>query len=315
MKDYLFKRMVLLNELYNGAQDQWIKNFNANTLETEFIETKRKVLGIEYEKSAIIVPSELEEANEYFMQSPFERMEEYLEVLKKYNDSRFFNISKRQIPSRIVLNKEIPQGNIGFTGLRFLGDATKIRRIILFIGGQQIDRQFPSMSGQFDSMNIFDQVIPNTSYHTIVLEVDFLEDTELIVEWDIVRIKDRLQDHEILCSLILHDEKSSIQAGESRVDLNLLYNPVEEITIYAEEQLDSIVLSVDRKFNFHVPYKGIQNNKYVYKYVFQTPVNFSRINNADLKVKSSTKNTLHVFAKSKNFLKFSHGMAGLAFSK
>lgn len=305
--------MVKLTELYRGAQDSYLEKMNADTYETEFIKTCKKTVRTQFEEYSQEVPQELINANRYFMESPSERMEEFIEVIKKYKHT-YFKTIKRQTQSRIELDNRDLSGNLGFTGLRFQGDPMKIKSITFSIGGQRMDKIYPSITGQFDSIDIFNILILRSEFHDVALEVEFIGESQLSVEWDLVRLIEKPRSAEIICVSTSYTGEEHLGEGQNKVQLNFNH-PVKELRIYADEPLESIILCLDKKYNFHVPYSCIQNAKYVYKYVFQTPVNFSRIDYADLKVKSSTKNTLHVFAKSINIVRFNSGMAGLAFSK
>ncbi len=280
--------MVVLTDLYKGAQEVSMNgNRKWNILQTEFIETRSAVMKGDRMKQ----PSELSYT-------------EYREECKR----RSVDISK----------KDIDSANVGYTGLRFYGDPSAVESIELEIGGQRIDKLYPSISGQFDSFSLFELVIPNPILHHVQLFASFLKKSELRVEWDVVKFLEdfetEVQTFDMLHGQTQYCGAEDLKEGESEIRLN--YNhPIDTITVYADKPVERMILSLDALYQFHISYVGVQNNKYVYKYVFQTPVNFSRIDKAVLKIKSATENTLYPFARSKNIMRFMKGMAGLAFSK
>jgi hypothetical protein len=223
------------------------------------------------------------------------------------------NRKRKERSTRIEISKNSDPPNTGYTNLQIKGDPSVIERITFLIGGQEIDRIYPALTGSFDPLYIFDFVIPKVLFHTIVLSIDFLKESELTVEWDVVKMLEETKENEILFSCHKFYKKETISLGTTSVFLQHI-NPVEELIIYTEKPVDNMILSLATHICFHVPYKGFQNNKHIYKYTFQTPVNFSRIDNACLIIKSATTNTIYPFAKTKNVLYSRGGLAGLMFS-
>ncbi len=283
--------MVRLAELFVGAQDAYIYGQNSgqrkcNTLTNEFVETRSVVIKGDVEKKGPMA------SNTYF-----EQRRRGCVSMKHKDDG--------------------PE--LAYTGLRFQGDPSVVNCIELEVGGQRLDKIYPSITGQFESFNLFEVVFPNPTYHSVEIYISFLKEAELKVEWDVVKIteeefKENKYIHELLHSQTQYTGAEEIKEGESEIRLN--YNhPVESITIYTENPVESMVLAIHSNCRYHIPYVGVQNNKHVYKYVFQAPVNFSRMDRPSLRIKSATDNVVYPFAKSKNVMRFMSGMAGSAFSK
>lgn len=309
--------MVKLNAIFQGAQDIYLYGESkTNTLKSQFLETKRLVATKEYNNTMEDLIQEIEEAHEHFMESPSEHIAYYISILSKHKDD-LVNGKRNQRATRIEIAANSDPGTVGYTNLRFKGDPKKIDRITLFSGGQEIDRIYPALLGKFDPISIFDFVIPKSAYHTLVVAIDFLQDSEedsqLTVEWDVVNILEDAKENEVLFSCHKFYKKETISVGTTSVFLQYL-NPVEELTIYTEKPVENMILSLTTQICFHVPYKGVENGKHIYKYRFQTPVNFSRIDNACLIIKSATSNTIYPFAKTKNILRTLGGLTGLVFS-
>ena len=304
--------MVKLNDIFQGRQDKYLYGESkTNTVTTQFLETKRVVANKEYDTMEGLI-EELEEAYEDFMKSPSERISKYIYTLSKYKDD-LMNRKRKERSTIVEISKNSDSPNTGYTNLQIKGDPSSIERITFLIGGQEIDRIYPALIGSFDPLYIFDFVIPKVSFHTIVLSIDFLKESELTVEWDIVKMLEETKENEILFSCHKFYNKETISLGTTSVFLQHI-NPVEELTIYADKPVENMILSLATQICFHVPYKGFQNNKHIYKYTFQTPVNFSRIDNACLIIRSATTNTIYPFAKTKNVLYSRGGLAGLKFS-
>lgn len=307
--------MVVLTDMYKGAEDAYMYGDRKwNTLQTEFLETRRKTVREEVEEYVEELPQEFIDAEEYFLESPLERITEYLKMVEKYKDYNRTVKSRKVVRDIYIQEETTDNANVGYTGLRFQGDTTAIKSIELEIGGHRINKVYPSITGHFDSINLFELTIPNPIFYKVRLRVEFLKDAELTVEWDVVKILEDVNNHELLYSSTQYSGVQEIKAGESEIKLN--YNhPVEELTIYTDNPVERMSLWLNDVGHFHIPYTGVQNMKHVYKYVFQTPVNFSRIDSSLLKLKSVTDTSVYPFAKSKNVARFRNGMAGMAFSK
>ena len=280
--------MVILTDMFKGAQDAHMNGDRKwNTLQNEVVETRSVVIKGEARKK------------------PGPNGMLYSEYKEERNRG-CVHISR----------KDIDSANIGYTGLRFYGDPSAVESIELEIGGERIDKLYPSDTGHFDSFSLFELVIPNPIHHSVQLFTTFLKESELRVEWDVVKFLEEFETEDKTFDMFHCQTQycgaEHIKEGESKIRLNFCH-PIEYITIYAERPVVSMSLSLDTLYQFHIPCVGVQNNKYVYKYVFQTPVNFSKIEKAIIKVKSTTENTLYPFARSKNIMRFRSGMAGLAF--
>lgn len=322
--------MAALSELFKGAQDAYIQNKHQSlTFQTKFVETRKQTIRFEKPLSPPPPPEEIQaefdEIHSRFLRDPDAYLDEYYELKQKYLDylPALLNPKpKAKASERVEIDNENDPQDYGYTGLRITGNPSAIESICLEIGGQQMDKIYPSITGTFDSIYIFNAVIPRPIYHKICLQIKFVnQDTELSVEWDVVQISrvesppDEIKkSYDLVTKSTQYIGREEIRKGDSKVGLSFNH-PLENLKIFTKEPVENMILSLNSTYQMYIPYKGKQNDKYVYEYHFISPVNFSRIDHPSLLLSSATDNTVDVFATSWNVVRFMMGMAGLAFSK
>ena len=325
--------MSSLQEKYRGAQDAYFipKGLDPKTFESEYLDTQTKIVSWEKED---IQPSIPEDARAEYTRicrlykekladddDPFFYAEEMAAIMKKYKEQGIWELLKnidKPVKKKNIVDVELfaeGRGDIGFTGLQFYGDATTVESISLEIGGQRFDKIYPSITGQFDRIQLFDTVVPNPIYHKIWARIVFLkEDVPLEVSYDRVVLKGTLKNYEAFYSSNQYVGAESVKKGKGTIGLP--YNhPVESIRILSKDRLTNVVLTFDKHHRLHCPFKGIQNGMYLYEMSFNSLINFSRIENARLEFEAKEDTTMYPFAKTWNVGRFMNGMAGIAFSK
>jgi hypothetical protein len=325
--------MSSLQEKYRGAQDAYFipNGLHPKTFESEYLDTQTSIVSWEKED---IQPSIPEDARAEYTRicrlykekladddDPFFYAEEMAAMMKKYKEQGIWellkNIDKPLKKKNIVTVEFLQKGeeNLGFTGLRFAGDPSAVESISLEIGGQRFDKIYPSITGQFDRIQLFDTVVPNPIYHKIWARIVFLkEDVPLEVSYDRVVLKGTLKNYEAIYSSNQYVGAESVKKGKGTISLP--YNhPVESIRILSKDRLTNVVLTFDKHHRLHCPFKGIQNGMYLYEISFNCLINFSRIENARLEFEAKEDTTMYPFAKTWNVGRFMNGMAGIAFSK
>lgn len=321
--------MVSLQQKYYGAQDKYFtpQDFYAITLESKYLDTKVRSIVWKKEEVSNLIPkdaiAEYKRICKAFKEEedPFEYVEEYVNMMKKYEDQGIWdllrNMEKPKPPSNQVDLEFEAEGraDIGFTGLYFVGNPLAVESIEFTIGGQCFDKIYPSITGQFDPIPLLNTVIPNPIYHRIRLRIRFLSENEpLQVCYDRVLLKTIVPRYEALYASTQYMGAETVKKGLVKTTLPFSH-PVEFITIFSKAPLTKVTLNLDGLHSLHVPCKGIQNGHTIYEVSFNRLINFSRIDRPVLECTAEEDTIIHPFAKTYNVGQFLNGMVSISFSK
>lgn len=319
--------MSSLQEKYWGAQDAYFipKGLHPKTFESEYVESVK--ITVEWKKFVDSVPKVTRDHYEQvcgkFEENPAEYAEEYVDMKRRFQEEGLWDLLLEKQKSRrgdneviVKLNPEPQHPNNGITGLRFVGDPSSIESICFEIGGQRFDTIYPSITGQFDPIHMFDTVIPNTNFHHQQFRVKFLrESVPLHIFYDRVHIKSVCPNYEAFYASTQYNGSENVKKGKDCITLNFNH-PVETIRLLSKVSLTNAVLVLDGQHRLHIPYKGVnQNGLHLYEIRFNRLINFSRIEKATVHFDAVDHTTVYPFAKTWNVGRFMNGMAGMAFSK
>lgn len=317
--------MTSLQLKYSGAQDVYFtpKELEPLTFESEYLDTKTRTVS--WEKIDIKdlfsdkVRSEYRRICALLEENPQEYAEEYVAMKRKYQEESIWELlvhtNNPVKNTNIVTLDFLQEGGVGFTGLQFVGDPSAVESIALEIGRHTFDTIYPSITGQFDPIHLFDTVVPSLVYNVIRLRITFLkENIPLEVSYDRVLCKGDVNKYTAFYKSTQHTDSEDVKKGKGIIYLN--YNhPVESIRLLSKARLTKVVLDLDDCHTLHVPAKGLQNGMYCYEISFNGLINFSRIESVSLKFKAEEDTTVYAFAKSHNVARFMGGMAEILFSR
>lgn len=323
--------MPKLRNLYWGPQDEHFCNskINPTTFVSEYLDTIKSVVSWNKTVPYNPVPKEVWERYDEIMKqlndSPLEYAETYVERKKEYIQKGYWDFLTNGVrPSEPSNNVRIKfdgmkRNDIGFTGLHFVGNPSDIEKIEFMIGGNHVDAIYPSITGQFDSIQIFDAVIPNPIWHELWITVFFCKANQpLEVIYDRVTIKGDPDELAIKGYDAFHLNTQfyggiPVKKGPSNINLTCI-NPIERITFLATKPLSNTVLVLSAVYKLHVPYKGMQGDKHMYEVAFNTSINFSRIDSTYFQFEASEETIIYPFMKTYHICRFMNGMAGNAYA-
>ncbi len=272
--------MTSLTKLYRGVQDSYLtrEDYNPRTIEAEYLDTVKTIVDASF--------------------------------VTRYNTVYIIFDTK---------DLQFPEGkndlDVGFVGLRFLGDPSAVKTIRLEVGGQKFDRIYPSITGTFEGITYLSQVIPKLEHHNLQLLIEFSkEDSPLEIQYDRVLMKERVPIFEI----IFHNNQycGEEQYGKGVGSYTLPYNhPVQDIQFFSTAPLKNTYVVLNEIHKLYVPYKRMQNGMYMYEVHFNGSINFSQVDKATFVFEALEETVIHAFPKTTNLVRYMAGMGGLAWSK
>lgn len=318
--------MTSLQKKYCGAQDVYFTpgGLDPKTFESEYLDTQTAIAVWKKVNMQDVVLSSVREEydrlSEKFERDPSEYAEEYVDKKRKWQEEGLWDLlttTQKPVKDNNQIDIYFLQENkerLGFTGLQFFGDPSAVESITLEIGGQRFDKIYPSITGKFDPIHLFDTVVPNTIFHQIRVRICFhRQESPVQVSYDRVLLKEAVSKYEALYTSTQHYGPQEIKKG-SRCLGFFFSHPVERIRIFSKTRLEKVALHLD-EHKLHVPAKGLQNCYYLYEIAFNGLINFSRIDKPYFIFETQEDTTLYVFGKTHNVARFMGGMAGIAFSK
>lgn len=314
-----------LSKMYEGREMDFLNDkHKAKTFETQFLETRKKAFIFTPQKQLDIpegIRKEFHEIRNNFLEDPEDYLDEYYAVKQKYKDylPELLEEKKETVYKyRVEIDNEKDPSHYGYTGLRILGNPYDIESIELQIGGSQIDIIHPSVSDSFDTLFLFNHVIPRPIFHKIWLIVSFKKPlnitTTINFEWDVVIIKNPAATYKLNTRINRYRNSEIVPNGYSAILFDFCH-PIETIRIYSSIRVDSMNLKFD-DIEIHIPYKKQVNGRYLFEYHFIHPVNFSKVNKAYINLVSSYGRPVEIkmFTVAWNVVHFMGGMAQLSFS-
>ena len=314
-----------LSSIYAGREMDFLNDKSkAKTFETKFLETRKKTILFAPQKPLDIpeeIRNEFNEVRSNFLEEPEDYLDEYYAIKQKYKEYLPDLLEERKEPVykyRVEIDNEKDPSHYGYTGLRILGNPNEIESIELQIGGAQIDIIHPSVSGSFETLFLFNHVIPRPIFHKIWLIVSFKKPlnvpTRIDFDWDVVTIKNQDQNYKLHTRINRYRDSQIVPNGYSSILFDFCH-PIETIRIYSSIRVDSINLKFD-DVEIYIPYKRQVNGWYLFEYHFIHPVNFSKVNKAYINLVSSYGRPVEIkmFTVAWNIVNFMGGMAQLSFS-
>jgi hypothetical protein len=263
-------------------------------------------------------------------------IEDYFQNNKYIFDGEFISMETFKFTSNKDLNKPTKikindyyshMMDYGYSNIQ-LSDkyCSMIEKINIELGGQQINRIYPSKTGATRILEFTDTntILPALCYHELSIVIYFKYDGTVELTVDKIKITNPLKNNstEVMLKQTQCWNTQEIEITNNEINkINLNFNhPVKKITIIAEDDVEynTILIfdlpKIESSENADYEYKAVSYEKKCV-YEFEETINFSRINEVYLLVETSKPTKIHIFADTLHILRIMNGMAGLAFSK
>jgi hypothetical protein len=203
----------------------------------------------------------------------------------------------------------------GYTNFKIMGDTKKIHSVELVIGGQRFDKIYPSLTQQM-TFSIFNtNILPALTLHDYKINIEHSETVTIYIEK--VKLtqpfieKDKA---EIIYSSIQYTGEEKLKNGINHIKM-CFNHPIKKIFILSTTELYSLQLQLNDFIIYSCNFPNMINDMYEYTFLFEKPLNFSRIENPILEVGTETYSSIHVVAESQNVATMTNEMIGIRFSK
>lgn len=210
-----------------------------------------------------------------------------------------------------LLKADVAYTHKGYTNFEILADPSDIEIVYLDLGGQRFDAIHPSITGKLTFSILSEHILPVVSDHSYKLYFTFKNDCDIKVSFDIVKIeKLPINISSFVISSNQYTGTQNLTKEKTKIPINFNH-PTSKLMIYCDKQLQNPQLKLN---NHIIPIEQVKET--TYEYVFNPPVNFSRIDTSYLEVSDIQSDTkVEIFGESLNIVKFNDAMVGLTFSK
>jgi hypothetical protein len=225
---------------------------------------------------------------------------------------------------RMFIEGDFDKG-YGYSNIRFKGEnLSKIECISLDIGGQSVDRIYPSLKQQYQFENFKHTALPSHKYHDMWAKVQLKYKSKskkhinLEMEYDVVKITNPIPFEDIGKKVIYLEyptyKKINLPKNnltKHKIELNFAVNKIE---IYTKLKIKNLNLKLDT-FDVPIPpFSTTRKNVYKYKYefIFENPLYLSRCNEQFIEFDKPT--DMIVISHYLTYLKTNLEMAGLHYS-